>query len=87
MSDTQTAMKELSDALARLEGKFGSRLKELSEKDKVMEEMNVTCAHLRAEVSTLKKELTAQTAAGARASQQIDHALAQIDDVLGASHG
>lgn len=93
MPDTQSAaplampvaMKELEDALMRLEEKLGTRLQDVKARLGAFEEVTISSAHLRREVSDLKKQLAAQSASGAKAEQQIDAALAQINIALGAA--
>ena len=45
--------------------------------------LSVQCAHLRADVSSLKKKKAELEANQKRASQQVEKAMRQIDDVLG----
>lgn len=86
-SDIHTALQALDDALGRLENRHQAQKQAWADKGRALDELNVVCAHLRADVSGLKKELAAQMAAGTKAGQQIEAALAQIDAVLEESHG
>lgn len=86
-ADLHTAIQALNDALGRLENRYQAQKQAWADKGRALDELNVVCAHLRADVSGLKKELAAQKAAGAKASQQVEAALAQIDAVLEESHG
>lgn len=48
-----------------------------------LDALNVECAHLRSEVSALKKKNQQLESAQTRAAQQVEKAMRQIDDVLG----
>lgn len=48
-----------------------------------LDALNVECAHLRSEISALKKKNQQLEGSQKRAAQQVEKAMRQIDDVLG----
>lgn len=82
MSDIQTALKIFNEALTNLERKLPTALSQFSQSHEAVADLETECAHLRAEVSALKKEMANHKTANGRATQQIETALSQIDALL-----
>lgn len=82
MSDIQTALKIFNEALTNLENKLPAALSQYSQSHQMVADLETECAHLRAEVSALKKEMANHKTVNGRATQQIETALNQIDALL-----
>jgi chromosome segregation ATPase len=86
MQKIRPAMERLNAALDRLEKhqkKSAANGGDMIGKQAEVDALAMQCAHLRAEVSSLKKKKAELEAAQTRAGVQIDKAMRQIDDVLG----
>ncbi|MBL6762150.1 MAG: hypothetical protein ISQ19_05580 [PS1 clade bacterium] len=86
MQKIQPALERLLKAVDRLTAEH-ARLSEAGEemlgKLAELETLEVECAHLRTEVSTLKKQNQNLESSQKRAATQVEKAMRQIDDVLG----
>jgi len=87
MSQLQGALEAFTLALADLEQKLAEAGRHRAEREAELERVNEACAHLRAEVSSLKKDLKRQLAANEKAGREIDSVLAEIDGVLEQADG
>lgn len=86
MQKIRPAMERLNAALDRLEKHqkvVSAAGGEIIGKQAEVDALAMQCAHLRAEVSSLKKKKAELEAIQTRAGGQIDKAMRQIDDVLG----
>jgi chromosome segregation ATPase len=86
MQKIRPAMERLNAALDRLEKhqkKSAANGGDMIGKQAEVDALAMQCAHLRAEVSSLKKKKAELEAAQTRAGVQIDKAMRQIEDVLG----
>tara|TARA_B110000971_G_scaffold220809_1_gene265581 strand:- start:762 stop:1031 length:270 start_codon:yes stop_codon:yes gene_type:complete len=87
MQKIRPAMERLNAALDRLEEhqkkSAATTGGEIVGKQAEVDALAMQCAHLRAEVSGLKKKKAELEAIQTRAGVQIDKAMRQIDDVLG----
>ncbi|CAI8334532.1 MAG: hypothetical protein ISQ27_02640 [PS1 clade bacterium] len=82
MTKIEPALDRLHTALEKLgTGVHQSRRSEVAERTKSVD-LDTQCAHLRAEVSALKKQNQDLDARCRRAAQQIDKVTGQINDVL-----
>jgi chromosome segregation ATPase len=73
------AVDELSAEHARVRAAGEDMLGKLA----ALDALEVECAHLRTEVSTLKKQNQNLESTQKRAATQVEKAMRQIDDVLG----
>lgn len=71
------------DALAKQQSKMRQNGGDLIGKQAEIDALALQCAHLRAEVSALKKQKQQLEAAQKRAGVQVDKAMRQIDEILG----
>lgn len=71
------------DALAKQQSKMRQNGGDLIGKQAEIDALALQCAHLRAEVSALKKQKLQLEAAQKRAGVQVDKAMRQIDEILG----
>lgn len=70
------------DALAADHARLAEAGRDVIGKLAELDALNVECAHLRSEVSALKKQNQQLESSQARAAQQVEKAMRQIDDVL-----
>ena len=87
MQKIRPALERLNAALDKLEKhqkKLAANGGDLVGKQAELDALSVQCAHLRAEVSGLKKKKAEMEASQRRAATQVEKAMRQIDDVLGA---
>ena len=86
MQKIQPALERLLNAVDRLTAEH-ARLSEAGEdmlgKLAALDALEVEAAHLRAQVSNLKKQNQNLEGAQKRAATQVEKAMRQIDDVLG----
>ena len=86
MQKIQPALERLLNAVDKLTAEH-ARLKEAGEdmlgKLAALDALEVEAAHLRTEVSNLKKQNQNLEGAQKRAATQVEKAMRQIDDVLG----
>ncbi|MGC6471543.1 MAG: hypothetical protein ACON4W_01540 [Parvibaculales bacterium] len=87
MSQFEGALETFMQALAELEQKLAHASHQRVERETELERVNEVCAHLRAEVSMLKKDLKHQLAANEKAGREIDTVLAKIDGALEQADG
>lgn len=87
MSQLDDALKALTQALAELEHKLSEINRQSATQHKELKQVNEICAHLRAEVSGLKKDLKRQIAVNEKAGREIDSVLADIDNALEQANG
>ena len=71
------------DALAKQQTKMQQNGGDLIGKQAEIDALALQCAHLRADVSNLKKQKQQLQAAQKRAGVQVDKAMRQIDEILG----
>jgi len=71
------------DALAKQQTKMQQNGGDLIGKQAEIDALALQCAHLRADVSALKKQKQQLQAAQKRAGVQVDKAMRQIDEILG----
>lgn len=71
------------DALAKQQSKMRQNGGDLIGKQAEIDALALQCAHLRAEVSALKKQKLQLETAQKRAGVQVDKAMRQIDEILG----
>ena len=71
------------DALAKQQTKMQQNGGDLIGKQAESDALALQCAHLRADVSALKKQKQQLQAAQKRAGVQVDKAMRQIDEILG----
>lgn len=71
------------DALTKQQSKMRQNGGDLIGKQAEIDALALQCAHLRAEVSALKKQKQQLEAAQKRAGVQVDKAMRQIDEILG----
>ena len=86
MQKITPALERLMQAVDRLaadHGRLADAGRDVIGKLAELEALNVECAHLRSEVSTLKKKNQQLESSHQRAAQQVEKAMRQIDDVLG----
>jgi uncharacterized protein YoxC len=86
MQKIQPALERLLHAVEKLTAEH-ARVSEAGEdmrgKLAALDALEVECAHLRTEVSNLKKQNQNLEGAQKRAATQVEKAMRQIDDVLG----
>lgn len=86
MQKIQPALERLLNAVDRLTAEY-ARLSEAGEdmlgKLATLDALEVEAAHLRTQVSNLKKQNQNLEGAQKRAATQVEKAMRQIDDVLG----
>ena len=82
MQDIQTALKHFNEALQVLEECLPDRLAKAVKVKTDLDTLNIEAAHLRSEISSLKKQISAGVAAQSKAEQQIDAAMKQLDQLL-----
>ena len=70
------------DALAKQQTKMQQNGGDLIGKQAEIDALALQCAHLRADVSALKKQKQQFEAAQKRAGVQVDKAMRQIDEIL-----
>ena len=70
------------DALAKQKTKMQENGGDLIGKQAEIDALALQCAHLRADVSALKKQKQQLEAAQKRAGVQVDKAMRQIDEIL-----
>ena len=73
------------DALAKQQKQLAQNGGDLVGKQAEIDALALQCAHLRADVSALKKQKQQLEAAQKRAGLQVDKAMRQIDEILGES--
>lgn len=83
MQKIRPALERLNAALDRLEDHQKKTTADAVAGASQLGALDEQCAHLRAEVSRLKKKKADLEAGQTRAGAQIDKAMRQIDDVLG----
>lgn len=86
MQKIRPALERLNAALDKLDKhqkKLAANGGDMVGKQAELDALTVQCAHLRTEVSGLKKKKLALEASQKRAAQQVEKAMRQIDDVLG----
>lgn len=75
------------DALANQNESMGKteaqKLEDLTGKQAEIDALSLQCAHLRADVSALRKQKQQLEATQKRAGVQVDKAMRQIDEILG----
>lgn len=84
MQKIMQALERLNTAIDRLANESGQRGQ--AQRDEAQQNearLNEECAHLRADVSSLKKTNEKLENSRRRAAQQVEKAMAQIDNVLG----
>ncbi|MCH1568020.1 MAG: hypothetical protein ACR2OK_03450 [Parvibaculales bacterium] len=86
MQKIQPALERLLNAVDKLSAEH-ARLSETGEnmvgKLAELDALHIECAHLRTEISTLKKQNQNLESTQKRAASQVEKAMRQIDDVLG----
>ena len=82
MQDIQTALKHFNEALLVLEERLPDRIAELVKVKSDLDALNIEAAHMRSEISSLKKQISAGAAAQSKAEQQIDAAMKQLDQLM-----
>ena len=82
MQDIQTALKHFNEALQVLEERLPDRIAELVKVKSDLDELNIEAAHMRSEISSLKKQISASAAVQSKAEQQIDAAMKQLDQLM-----
>ncbi len=87
MSQINTALDGFKQALEELEQNLSHVTQQRHQLVEELKAINVTCAHLRTEVSQLKKEVKIHTRANEKATHQIDLILSEIDTVLETANG
>ena len=87
MSQLQGALETFMKSLAELEQTLTQRAGEGGDHKNELEQANEVCAHLRAEISVLKKDLKRQLAANEKAGREIDSVLAKLDGGLEQADG
>lgn len=70
------------DALAKQQKQLAQNGGDLVGKQAEIDALSLQCAHLRADVSALKKQKQQLEAAQKRAGVQVDKAMRQIDEIL-----
>ena len=70
------------DALAKQQAKMAENGGDMIGKQAELDALSLQCAHLRADVSALKKRKQQMEAAQKRAGVQVDKAMRQIDEIL-----
>lgn len=81
MQKIRPALERFNEAVIRLEQHLSAQAA-AADKSAEAEALELQCAHLRAEVSALKKQKAELEAVQKRAAAQIDKAMARIDGVL-----
>ena len=66
----------------KLTEKLGQNIIQQKQAKKAFSELEETCAHLRADISSLKKQCATQIQDSQKAGKQIDAAIQQLDAVL-----
>ena len=82
MQDIQTALKHFNEALQVLEEHLPDRIAEAVKVKSDLDALNIEAAHMRSEISSLKKQISAGDAAQSKAEQQIDAAMKQLDQLM-----
>ena len=82
MQDIQTALKHFNEALQVLDKRLPDRIAELVKVKSDLDELNIEAAHMRSEISSLKKQISASAAVQSKAEQQIDAAMKQLDQLM-----
>lgn len=82
MQDIQTALKHFNEALQVLEERLPDRIAEAVKVKSDLDALNIEAAHMRSEISSLKKQISAGAAAQSKAEQQIDAAMKQLDQLM-----
>lgn len=90
MEKVETALALFNTVLAthgeklreKLSKKSAQNIAQQEEAEKAFSELEETCAHLRAEISSLKKQCATQIQDSQKAGKQIDAAIQQLDTVL-----
>ncbi len=82
MQDIQKALKHFNEALQVLEKRLPDRIAELVKVKSDLDALNIEAAHMRSEISSLKKQISAGDAAQGKAEQQIDAAMKQLDQLI-----
>ena len=82
MQDIQTALKHFNEALQVLEECLPDRIAEAVKVKSDLDELNIEAAHMRSEISSLKKQISASAAVQSKAEQQIDAAMKQLDQLM-----
>ncbi|MGC6512821.1 MAG: hypothetical protein ACON4J_08635 [Parvibaculales bacterium] len=87
MSQINGALEAFTQVLADLEKKMTQAARLHADRRIELDRVNEVCAHLRAEISVLKKDLKRQLAANEKAGREIDTLIADIDDALEQADG
>lgn len=82
MQNVETALENFNAALLVLEERLSVRLRNAGKAQAELEALQVEAAHMRSEISALKKQLSAGVAAQGKAEQQIDAAMKQLDQLM-----
>ena len=82
MQKIRPALERLNQAITRLEAHQRSQAETAAPPAAELAELELQCAHLRADVSALKKQKAELETLQRRAAQQVEKAMVQIDAVL-----
>ncbi|EJW21440.1 hypothetical protein IMCC14465_12360 [alpha proteobacterium IMCC14465] len=82
MQDIQTALKNFTEALQKLEDRLPERMAKAAQAKSELESLTIEAAHMRSEISALKKQISAGASAQGKAEQQIDAAMKQLDELM-----
>ena len=69
MQDIQTALKNFNEALQALEDRLPDRMAEAVKVKSELDALNIEAAHMRSEISSLKKQISAGASAHPRACE------------------